>query len=141
MIERKEYPDRYYASYDKTNYVVTGWYDTWEMSSVTNVPSAGDMVVVTPAQWNDTTSFRLPTGKGVIGSKIVDYTPPATPIPLTTQAETAMTWVQDQATMASAMGETFTADMKAYVATLRAIISGDDSTSTELPERPNDIMV
>lgn len=140
MIERKEYPNRYYASYDKETSVVTGWFDTWDMSSVANVPSVSEMIPVTEVQWNDTKTFRIPMGKGVKDGVIVDYTPPATPIPLTTQAQSAMSWVNEQASLASAMGETFTDDMKAYVKALRDIISGSDKTSTELPKQPSDIM-
>lgn len=143
MIIRNDYPKRYYASYNTTASQptpVTGWFDTWDMSSVDNVPSADDMIPVTESQWNDTT-FRKPNGKGVKDGVIVDYTPPATPIPLTTQAQSAMSWVNEQASLASAMGETFTDDMKAYVKALRDIISGSDTTSTELPKQPSDVMV
>lgn len=140
MIERKtDYPNRYYASYDITATQptpVTGWYDTWDMSSVANVPSANDMIPVTEAQWNDTTSFRKPMGKGVKDGAIIDYTPPATPIPLTTQAQTEMAWINQKAALTAAMGETFTQDMKDYVKAIQAIISGADKTSVELPARP-----
>lgn len=144
MIERKEYPNRYYASYDKEATQptpVNGWFDTWDMSSVSNVPSASEMIPVTETQWNDTTTFRLPMGKGVKDGVIVDYTPPVTPVPLTTQAQSAMSWVNEQAALASAMGETFTDDMKAYVKALRDIISGSDTTSTKLPEQPTLVMI
>lgn len=140
MIERKEYPARYYASYDKETFVITGWFDTWDMSSVSNVPSADDMIVLTPDEWNDS-NFRKSYGKGVQNGVIVDYTPPVVPVPLATQAQSAMSWVNEQASLASAMGETFTDDMKTYVKAIRAIISGTDTTSTELPTQPSDIIV
>ena len=135
------YPEQYYASYDTTATqptIVTGWYDTWSMSDVSNVPKASDMIAMTETEWNDTT-FRMPVGKGVKDGAIVDYTPPVVPVPLVTQAQNAMSWVNQQASMATAMGETFTSDMKAYVTALRAIIAGTDTTSTVLPTQPTDI--
>lgn len=136
------YPNRYYASYDTTATqptIVTGWYNTWAMSDVSNVPKASDMIAMTETEWNDPT-FRIPVGKGVKDGIIIDYTPPVVPIPLTSQAQNAMTWVNQQATIATAMGETFTADMKNYVSALRAIINGTDTTSTQLPTQPTDVM-
>ncbi|MGY6770150.1 hypothetical protein [Komagataeibacter sp. NFXK3] len=38
------------------------------------------------------------------------------------------------------MGETFTADMKAYVLAIAAIANGIDTTSTTLPAQPTDVM-
>ena len=136
---KKDFPDRYYVSYDTTApqpTIITGWYDTWSMSDVSNVPKIEDMVIVTESQWNDPT-FHAPTGKGVENGKVIDYVPP---VPLATQAKNAMVWVQQQASMASAMGEEFTDTMKAYVKALQAIIKGTDTTSTELPKQPTDIM-
>lgn len=138
------YAARYYASYDTTAAQptpVTGWYDTWGMSSIAKVPAATDMIVVSAENWNDTESFRLPTGKGVQNGKIIDYTPPAVVVPLATQAQSEMSgWIAQQASMAVAMGETFTADMKAYVKAIQAIATGADKTSTALPTRPTDVM-
>lgn len=139
---KTEYPERYYASYDITApqpTIVTGWYDTWSMSDFSIAPKASDMVPVTEAQWNDPT-FHTSMGKGVENGKVIDYVPPVLPVPLVKQAQYAMTWVQSQAAMASSMGEEFTADMKAYVKALQAIIKGTDTASTELPAQPANIM-
>lgn len=137
------YAARYYASYDTTASQptpVTGWYDTWGMSSIAKVPAPSAMIVVSADDWNDTESFRLPTGKGVQNGEIIDYTPPAVVVPLATQAQSEMSgWIAQQASMAAAMGETFTASMKAYVKAVRAIATGEDKTSTTLPTRPTDI--
>ncbi|WP_144880545.1 hypothetical protein [Gluconacetobacter diazotrophicus] len=138
----KSYPDRYYASYDTTATqptIITGWYDTWDMSTVSNVPDVSKLIVVDETDWNNTTSFRLSMGKGVQDGKIIDYTLPVAPVPLTTQAQTAMTWVNQQASLVTAMGETFSDTGKAYVKALQAIISGTDTTSTELPEKPTSL--
>ncbi|MGS0649174.1 hypothetical protein ACU81Q_16320 [Komagataeibacter melomenusus] len=68
------------------------------------------------------------------------YTPPAVAVPLKTQAATAQAWIQQQANLAAAMGETFTADMKSYVTAITAIANGTDTTSTTLPAQPTDVM-
>lgn len=54
------------------------------------------------------------------------------------QALNAMGWVQQQAPVVLAMGETFGPQMRQYVEKLRAILSSPDTTSTELPTPPND---
>jgi hypothetical protein len=61
-------------------------------------------------------------------------------IPLKTQATSAMVWIQQQANLASAMGQVFTVDMKAYVKAIAAIASGTDTTSTALPVQPANVM-
>lgn len=62
------------------------------------------------------------------------------PIPLKTQATSAQAWINQQANLAAAMGEVFTADMKAYVKAITAIADGTDTTSTALPTQPTDVM-
>lgn len=76
----------------------------------------------------------------VVNGELVDYTPPVVAVPLKTQAAAAQAWIQQQANLATAMGETFTADMKAYVTAISAIASGTDTTSTALPAQPTDVM-
>ncbi|WP_308721010.1 hypothetical protein [Komagataeibacter xylinus] len=133
------YPARYYASYDATAAQptpVTGWYDVWGMSSISNVPEASAMIALTEAQWD----ARLPTGQGVQAGAIVSYTPPAVAVPLKTQAASAQAWIMQQASLAAAMGEVFTTDMKTYVTKITAIANGTDTTSTALPAQPTDVM-
>ncbi|OUI89167.1 hypothetical protein HK17_15935 [Acetobacter indonesiensis] len=136
---KADYPERYYASYDTTATQptrVTGWYDTWGMSDVSNVPAAADMIVVTSTEWNDTT-FRIPVGKGVKDGAIVDYTAPVPAIPLATQAATALatarTYVTNNYTM---LNESTPATWVTYLKALMAITNGTDTTSTELPAEP-----
>lgn len=62
------------------------------------------------------------------------------PVSLKTQATSAQAWIQQQANLAGAMGEVFTADMKAYVLAINAIANGTDTTSTALPAQPTDVM-
>lgn len=62
------------------------------------------------------------------------------PVSLKTQATSAQAWIAQQASLASAMGEVFTADMKAYVVAVNAIANGTDTTSTALPTQPADVM-
>lgn len=61
-------------------------------------------------------------------------------VPLKTQATSAQAWIQQQANLAAAMGEVFTADMKAYVQAIAAIANGTDTTSTALPAQSTDVM-
>ena len=135
-----EYPGRYYAAYDTAATqptAVTGWIDVNIFSSKPDwLPAASALLPLTAAQWG----ARLPTGKGVLGNAIVDYTPPAVAIPLKTQATSAQTWIQQQANLAAAMGQTFTDDMRAYVLAIAAIANGTDTTSTALPAQPTDVM-
>lgn len=136
------YPSRYYASYDTTASQptpVTGWYDVWGMASVSNVPPSTSMIPISDSDWGNTSTFRIPTGKGVKDGVIVDYTPPVTAETIKQQASNELTWINQQASLASAMGETFTVDMKSYVKQIQAIASGSESTTT-LPTRPSDIM-
>lgn len=136
---QEAYPAQYYASYDTTAAQptqVTGWYDTWNMSSVTSVPAATDMIAVTAEQWNDA-SFRLPVGKGVQGGAIVDYTAPAVVLPLTQQAGNALTtaraYVNNNYMM---LNESTPDEWVTYLKALMAIANGTDTTSTTLPTEP-----
>lgn len=137
------YPARYYAAYNTAAAQptsVTGWYDTWMMISVANVPAATNLVPVSAADWADTTGFRVPAGRGVQAGKIVDYVPPAPPappVPLATQAARAL---QAAATVTWAdygsLGLAVPQEWVAYQQALRAISTGTDTTSTALPAQP-----
>ena len=133
------YPDRYYASYDLTATQptpVTGWYDTWGMSSVDNVPKASDMIVVSETDWNNE-NFRLPIGKGVKDGKIIDYTAPPPVIPLKDQAEsllkTQQAYVMQNYTI---LNEATPDAWVTYLKALIAISNGTDTTSKTLPTAP-----
>jgi len=133
------YPSRFYATYDTTAAQptgITGWFDTWTLSTTKNLPAASDMLALTQDQWND----RVTGPQGVKDDDLVDYTPPAPVVPLETQAQTELAWIASQASMAAAMGETFTDNMKAYVKAIQAIAGGTDTTSMALPARPATIM-
>lgn len=134
------YAARYYASYDTTAAQptpVTGWYDTWGMSDTSAVPPASDMIPISETDWNNTDEFRLPVGRGVQGGKIIDYTPPSMPLPLKTQAAsalaTARTYVNNNYTM---LNEATPDAWVTYLKALMAIAGGTDTTSTALPARP-----
>ncbi|MFT9289413.1 hypothetical protein [Gluconobacter oxydans] len=136
---RAAWPARYYASYDRTApqpTSVTGWWDVWDMSDVSNVPPAADMVALTGAQW----SARLPFGAGVQDGQVVAYVPPSAPLSVQVQAETEMSWIHQQASLAAAMGQSFTQAMRDYVTAVSAIAAGTDTTTAALPARPADIM-
>lgn len=129
------YPARYYAAVDADN-LVTGWYDVGALSTVVGLPSASAMVPVPPDLWD----ARSGQYQAVNGALVV-YTPPVAPIPLKDLAAAELSgWIAPQAAMASAMGETFTDAMKAYVKAVQAIASGADTTSTAMPARPTSSM-
>lgn len=134
------YPDRYYASYDTTATQptpVTGWYDTWGMSNVSNVPEAANMVAISESDWNNDDTFRLPVGRGVLSGKIIDYTPPPTPVPLKTQAKEALaTSRQTVWDEYGSLNETTPDNWVTYLKALMAIANGTDTTSTKLPTAP-----
>lgn len=57
------------------------------------------------------------------------------------QAQNKLAVWQGKAAMAVAMGQTFTAAERTYVAALQAIVNGTDTTSTALPTDPDDVTV
>lgn len=133
------YPARYYAGYDTSAAQptqVTHWFDTWDMGSTASVPALGALVALTESHWD----ARMTGPQGVQSGSLVDYTPKPAPIPLEIQANNELQWVSGQASMASAMGETFTDEMKSYVKAVQAIANGTDTTSAALPQRPDNIM-
>jgi hypothetical protein len=100
------------------------------------LPDASDMIALTEAQW----TARSTGTQIMVNGAVQTYTPPVVAVPLQTQATTAQAWIQQQANLASAMDEVFTADMKTYVRAIAAIASGADTTSTALPAQPADVM-
>ncbi|MFT8923176.1 hypothetical protein [Acetobacter sp.] len=130
------YPARYYADFESP----CGWYDMWAYSSTDGLPAASALFALTAEQWAAKGGNTGTTSMYVENGRLVDYTPPVVVVPLKTQAASAMVWIQQQANLASAMGQVFTADMKAYVTAIAAIASGADTTSTTLPAQPADVM-
>mgnify|MGYP001212975671 CR=1 FL=1 len=134
------YAARYYASYDKAAHQptpVTGWYDTWDMSSVSNVPEASNMIPISESDWNNIDTFRLPIGRGVLNSKIIDYTPPPAPVPLKTQAQSALAIARQTVwDEYSSINENTPDNWVTYLKALMAIANGTDTTSTALPSAP-----
>lgn len=136
-----KYPARYYCD----GGAPAAFYDTWGYSSTDHLPDISELHSVTSAQWTErqnsaATGLKQYTWNAASGS-LETYTPPAVVVPLATQAQSEMSgWISQQASMAAAMGETFTTDMKAYVKAIQAIATGADKTSTALPTRPTDVM-
>lgn len=138
QVETSPYSSRYYVLYDTTAPQPTdiiGWVDIEDISTTEGLPAESDMIPVTPEQWADP-AFHAPHGKGVLNGTIVDYT---APISLGVSAAEELSWIQEQATLATAMGQVFTEDMKKYVKSVQSIVTGTDTTSTLLPMRPTDI--
>lgn len=131
------YPARYYATMAKP----CAWYDMWQFSTTDGLPAASSLFAMTKEQWVAKGGDSGTKPMAVINNELVDYVPPVVPVPLKTQAITAQAWIQQQANLTAAMGEVFTADMKAYVKAIAAIASGTDTTSTALPAQPTDVMV
>lgn len=139
MTWQQNYPSRYYVAYDTAAAQptpVTARYDMAQYDDLSGLPAASDLIALTAEQYS---AIGL-SGIGVSGGKVVPYSPPAPPVPLQTQAKNAQAWITQQANLTAAMGETFTADMKAYVLAINAIASGTDTTSTALPAQPTDVM-
>ena len=134
------YPDRYYASYDTTApqpTPVTGWYDTWDMSDISAVPPASDMIPISETDWNNDDTFRLPVGKGVQNGEIIDYIPPPTPVPLKTQAQSALATARQTVwDEYGSINEPTPDNWVTYLKALMAIANGTDTTSTTLPTAP-----
>ncbi|MFP2871026.1 hypothetical protein ACLEIY_02070 [Acetobacter tropicalis] len=135
------HPDRYYCD----NKTPACFYDAWGYSDISALPDVSELHALTKEQWQ-TRQDSARTGlqdyvwDNATGT-LVDYTAPAVVVPLATQAASEISgWIATQASMASAMGETFTADMQAYVKAIRSIADGTDTTSTKLPDRPASIM-
>ncbi|MFT8417386.1 MAG: hypothetical protein ABF636_00965 [Acetobacter sp.] len=128
---------RYYAAYNpdiSQPAPVAAWYDSNINISI-DYSKAG-FLPLSSDQW----AARAKAAYAVSGGTLVVYSPPPTVIPLKTQATTAQAWIQQQANLAAAMSEVFTADMKAYVKAIAAIANGTDTTSTALPAQPADVM-
>ncbi|MCP1243843.1 hypothetical protein GOB86_13605 [Acetobacter lambici] len=135
------YPAQYYASYDTAAAQpahINGWYDTWNMSDVSAVPTASDMIAVTEAQW-----MARNSNQGVQNGAIVACPAPV-PVPtvsLAAQAQSALTAASAATWQAYGMyGETTPADVVTYLKALHAIANGTDTTSTALPVQPTDVM-
>ena len=130
------YPARYYADMGKP----CAWYDMWSCASMDGLPAASNLFAMTAEQWTAKGGNTGTKSMAVENGALVDYAPPVVVVPLKTQATTAQAWIQQQANLTAAMGEVFTADMKAYVKAIAAIASGTDTTSTALPAQPTDVM-
>ena len=131
------YPARYYCD----GGAPAAFYDMWGYSSTDHLPDISELHPVTSAQWAErqnsaATGLKQSFWNTASGS-LEPYTPPAVVVPLSTKAQSEMSgWVNQQAVLATAMGETFTDEMKAYVKAIQAIATGADTSSTELPQRP-----
>lgn len=136
MTVNEAYPARYYVQTDATGYV-THWNDTATLSDLSGLPSASEMTPVSEADWNDPTK-HLHCGVAVKNGALVLVSVPA--VPVATLATVELTWISQEASLAAAMGQTFTPDMRTYVAAIQAIANGTDMTSTALPARPTQIM-
>lgn len=92
-----------------------------DVTNVTPAPSGGWTATETSGTWS--------------------FSPPETPtLTLSQQATLAQSWIMQQANLAAAMGEVFSANMKAYVKAIAFIANGTDTTSTALPAQPTDVM-
>lgn len=117
--------------------VVTGWLECAQFSEAPEwLPAADQTAAVPDDVWENRATGYWQVKNGVFSQ----YAPPVVTVPLKTQAVSAQAWIQQQANLAAAMGEVFTADMKAYVQAIAAITNGTDTTSTALPAQPADVM-
>ena len=124
---------QYYASYNPNipdPKPIAAWYDSISRPDLDYTKPG--FLQLTDAQW----AARGDKDYAVQNGSLVDYSPPVVAVPLITQATNAKTWIQQQANLAAAMGEVFTADMKAYVRATAAIASVTDTTRTVPPAQP-----
>lgn len=131
-----QYPDRFYCNKAKPCAV----YDMWGFSSAPTEPALGDLYAITAAEYFDRQDNPRQQYYDTASEKLADYTPPVVAPTLSELAASEQAWVQQQANLAAAMGQTFTTDMRAYVAAINAIAAGTDTVSTALPVRPGAIM-
>lgn len=120
--------------------LVMGW--DWDKTSPTGTPqqaqaASGFTLVPLPSK-NDTwlTDPQRWECQYQVDASGTLSTAPAPVTPLKDQAQAALQNVQQQASMVSAMGETFGPQTRDYVTKIRAIINGSDTTSTTLPQTP-----
>ena len=122
------YPARYYAATDKP-----GWFDTWDLSDLTHVPPANELLALTEAEWLQNRG----TSKVGKDGALVDFITPAIALPLSEQAAAALALARQHVTNAYALLNEATPDAwVAYLRALAAIANGTDTTSAALPEAP-----
>lgn len=137
----QELTHHYYAQttkqYDGAD-MVTGWFDITNQSDPASLPALDSLTPITAEEFQRQYSQKVRTDWQIVDGKIAPYQQSRPPIPLKDQASAAMQQVQQQATLVTAMGDTFGPKMRDYVKSLRAIINGSDTTSTALPTAPDD---
>lgn len=134
--ENNTWSQSYYATMDKP----CSYYNLSALTTLDGVPPESELFPLTDDQWEARMDGNQLLDKAVVNGVWGDYVRPIVPIPLVDQATTEMSWISSQASLAAAMGETFTDDMKTYVKSIQAIKNGTDTTSTTLPTRPTDVM-
>lgn len=126
---------KYYASFNPelSPAPIAGFYDA---SKNPDLDYTHGFIEITEEQYKNRNEGLFAVTDGVFGP----YTPPPVVVSLKSRARAEQTWIYQQAALVSAMGETFTDEMKAYVKAIQAIANGTDKTSTALPTRPTDVM-
>lgn len=135
MTVQTDYPSQYYVSYD-TDGKPTGWYDTWNMSSVALVPAASEMLALTVDEWNSRIVDGFMHPKLIKGGKLIDGT---LPVPtLAQQASAALTTAKKNVYNNYGILNEPTPDAwVTYLKALMALANGTDTTSTALPSAPS----
>lgn len=122
------YPARYYAATDKP-----GWFDTWDLSDLTHVPSADELMALTEAEWQQ---YRGTSKIGQNG-QLVDFITPAAVLSMSDQASAALALARQHVTNTYALINEVTPDeWVTYLKALTSIANGTDTTSTTLPTAP-----
>lgn len=124
---------KYYASFNPelSPAPIAGFYDA---SKNPDLDYTHGFIEITEEQYKNRNEGLFAVTDGVFGP----YTPPPVVVSLKSRARAEQTWIYQQAALVSAMGETFTDEMKAYVKAIQAIATGADTSSTELPQRPSE---
>lgn len=120
----------YYAAIDPETRIVQCWYQLFSPATAEN------FVKISESDYEKLST--LPGAKIDESGTLIPYQPPVSQAALKSAAAYSLQTVNSQAAVATAMGQTFGLQMRAYVQQLRAIANGTDTTSTTLPAAPAD---
>ncbi|MCP1240890.1 hypothetical protein NKW44_14605 [Acetobacter lovaniensis] len=111
----------------------------WIFSSTDGLPAASTLFAMTADQWAAKGGNTGTKSMAVENGQLVDYTPPVVPIPLATQASTALASARTYIYNNYGILNEVTPDAwVTYIKALMAISDGTDTTSTVLPTQPTD---
>ncbi|MFS8367759.1 hypothetical protein ACJRO0_09740 [Acetobacter oryzifermentans] len=135
---KEKYPDRFYMVVDgdaPEPRPCKGWCEPWIMGDVTQIPDKRHLIPVSVALWNerlkDTNAFEEYEGK-VRRRSVEEFSPS-----LSDRAKVILLDAQDYVMREYlAIGEEPPAQWINYQKALRAIVSGENASATDIPQAP-----